>query len=1856
MAQKNTDILSLSPVLSDSRTALRQLHKDIAILEDTLNKSGGLRLNVTLNEQQLQQQIKNAVAQITTAFQNTVSSKNLSGRYSTVASAITRSDSGVSASLQKMFSEQQISISNLVRQQERLLSISSALTSAENQRLALLREQNNLLSTQNSNSISNNFYTAKAKNTSLPTINKIENQPHSEIPSDQANAIKGMNYLADGLSIASDIPALAEFAPALKITSSIVSFASKIKEEQEKVIQASIQKAYKLENSYDEKLTTISSNKQALTSLQDEFNKLSQGVDTYGRNISLSSEQLERYQQIVNQIVSVSPSLVAGFDAEGNAIARKNDLLEKAIKLQNQEYRATQKDKVSSANLKTTLTGYVNEYRNINNHKGESFEFSKEDAEFNMKYEFYRGFNSDINSKNYEDKRKALLGNISNTLGIENAINTYTVQISDGTRIFEGESYTRFWEDNKDAIADNIDEIISNLEKAGAANLGMTEEDFKEYIKSLSKAADIYLPVKEEADQLSDKVSTPFKEVAQANDNFVNLTAEQVDSLNHILSNIDIKDVSSSGLFSADPKLDAKKVDAIRTQVNNLTEAFAEVDQQPFEAFSSLQSQFENGTISIEEYKNQIGSLQKDFSKILGPIAEIIAASPQLKEAFDIPANADANNILKLLPDKLGVTTDTKEFKEVENLMNNIKSKFEDENFSSIKDNFALESMNINELRVLEQNFDHLGIAADSTVEDIKNKLHKLTDDSSLENIQFKVTFETEKMQDFEEKFEKFFAANRNTPQILTAPLIETTFAGASDTLKDKIADIIQNTETAEQALVAFKVAASGELLDLQDKAAKIQFKDAFGDSLNFDTIDSWDKFSAAIQKTTSAANALKTAQEEYNQTGSISLSTALGLISQNENFSKVLDFQNGKITLVKDAEKQLVEVQIEAIKASLQNRKTMLEQKIAALELSFGTNTLTRSLFMNTKANSLMSLSSLSELEKENLQKELNDLNQQLEATENFDINSLLSGSGSGGAASSSVDVYKEAFDKEYKALKHNLDMELITNQTYYDELNSLNQKYFANRKKYLDEYRQYELELYELQKTLSRNRIDDIQHEIDMLARQDTFGGTSQTAFAQIEKYAAIQNEIHAQAERARSHGVDANNDYLQELQTQWWEYADKSNEVYQKILDDADRNTAHQAELIERNEWDADGKERIAMYISMQEQVAREAERYRTMGYQDTSEEIQNLQKQWWGYRDSILEVYDDIYEKYKDTVEKRLNISSGIVDKESSKLSYLKSQFDKATTTEAQKVYANDIYNSANDQLWEAKQAQIRNTENVNQERERFAQLLSETGIQYSGTFDELFNIDGSVNNGAAESVRQMIQSIGNPDAYTKLFESILDAGSQGKTKWKETSDEIDNTLSLLQSLQDSYIDEQQKAFDLVVDMLRDRYDKEREFAEKMHEEELDRLDERRKIIEDTYNRQISLLDDLKTEEDYNLALGKEQDAETALIREIEKYSMIDTQAARTKVSELQKQLQEQQDKIAQMQRDKEYSDKKKALEEDRDLLLDNLDEKVEAENESYDELLKRLEDYYDEKNLYQQAQAALESGYINLFKEESIKSYDDVGKYGADTALKLTDAFKEYYTATGTMADQIALNENARILNSYKDICVQVDTLTKKLDKLRQQGFGADGLKGNTFDAYEEKINRLKTDGAYATQEILRTQNKITALEASGDDTSEQYAYLKLVAGMEKTRTLEVIKQRKAAENPKDRDITEQVDYLRFIVGILGEPMPKYHTGRMAAWLNTEEEHAILKTDETVLTRPVTEGLLSKLRKIDLLDGIFHTAALPYPAVVGNPAHSFAGIGDVNITIHADGTPDKRMLKSFGNDILSRLKVEIEKVR
>ena len=112
-----------------------------------------------------------------------------------------------------------------------------------------------------------------------------------------------------------------------ELAESVEELTSKFKEQHNEL--------QKLKGDYD------TSNESSMIS---KYEKLSKGVDSLGRNVSLTADEYSEYQSIVNQIADQIPSLISGYDSQGNAILKVKGNVEEltkayegVIKAQNRE-------------------------------------------------------------------------------------------------------------------------------------------------------------------------------------------------------------------------------------------------------------------------------------------------------------------------------------------------------------------------------------------------------------------------------------------------------------------------------------------------------------------------------------------------------------------------------------------------------------------------------------------------------------------------------------------------------------------------------------------------------------------------------------------------------------------------------------------------------------------------------------------------------------------------------------------------------------------------------------------------------------------------------------------------------------------------------------------------------------------------------------------------------------------------------------------------------------------------------------------------------------------------------------------------------------------------------------------------------------------------------------------------------------------------------------------------------------------------------------------------------------------------------------------------------------------------------
>lgn len=137
--------------------------------------------------------------------------------------------------------------------------------------------------------------------------------------------------------------------------------------------------------------------------------------------------------------------------------------------------------------------------------------------------------------------------------------------------------------------------------------------------------------------------------------------------------------------------------------------------------------------------------------------------------------------------------------------------------------------------------------------------------------------------------------------------------------------------EIAENAIEQVKEAAKGSWLNDVKEQLAVQAETFFPDVSSIEgAIDTWGELSAAMKNVSETYDTLADATKENNTLGHLSAQTVVDLISENENYATAMDVVDGKIKLNSDAERIMNEIKIETLKASID---AMIAENTAKIE-----------------------------------------------------------------------------------------------------------------------------------------------------------------------------------------------------------------------------------------------------------------------------------------------------------------------------------------------------------------------------------------------------------------------------------------------------------------------------------------------------------------------------------------------------------------------------------------------------------------------------------------------------------------------------------------------------------------------------------------------------------------------------------------------------------------------------------------------------------------------------------------------------------------------------------------------------------
>lgn len=419
-------------------------------------------------------------------------------------------------------------------------------------------------------------------------------------------------------------------------------------------VQKSIEKSNELTRTFRESQETGKQNISTFEELKSEFDRLSSGVDELGRNVSLSNDEYKKYQNIVSQIVGIHPELITAYDNEGNALANKNQLIERAIELQ----EALNQAEINSYLIKgpELFEGKVKESdtarKAIAQNKSEIIKMMMDGNPFNQS-EINSIFNDlGINISGFSDidklveKQEQIVSAAKNRLNIEDetankirdSIKSIAQQKNELDQLSSPlENYLKLWmQFSGGELFNNIDGSYKNALNDAIGELGLTGMSADVAQRHVTELANVFV-------SLADVVpSSKLKELQDnLSDGKVSLGeySQQVDGLEQRM------------LAAGDGSEQwAAAVDVVISSLNNFTDANNSVTASLEQSTTAFEENISTASEKIQEINSNIDNLQSSYKTLASAIDEynasgtmsidtlqaVLSLSPEYLTALDL--------------------------------------------------------------------------------------------------------------------------------------------------------------------------------------------------------------------------------------------------------------------------------------------------------------------------------------------------------------------------------------------------------------------------------------------------------------------------------------------------------------------------------------------------------------------------------------------------------------------------------------------------------------------------------------------------------------------------------------------------------------------------------------------------------------------------------------------------------------------------------------------------------------------------------------------------------------------------------------------------------------------------------------------------------------------------------------------------------------------------------------------------------------------------------------------------------------------------------------------------------------------
>ena len=577
---------------------------------------------------------------------------------------------------------------------------------------------------------------------------------------------------------------------------------------------------------------------------------------------------------------------------------------------------------------------------------------------------------------------------------------------------------------------------------------------------------------------------------------------------------------------------------------------------------------------------------------------------------------------------------------------------------------------------------------------------------------------------------------------------------------------------------------------------------------------------------------------------------------------------------------------------------------------------------------------------------------------------------------SSSSSDAETE-FEKAYNLHQHYLAMDQESVEDYVDWLSLAYKQAVADGSLSLEDAYQYEEEVYEKRKELFADYISDTEHQISIL-ENDPITDNSDKITA---LYQELQQKVHAQAEKYRAMGLDENDEAIQELQNQWWSYADAISQIREEAFSKNINDLNYGIETLKLNEGDS--SEILSTYDDILKAIRSEIEYYTSLGYSESSEIIRDLTGQLNDTKEEIIDYINEVVEEANDILDGFEEAYSTITDaaKEYASTGALSADSLQSILELSPKYLS--FLNDENGQLVLNKQAlqdiiaaktEEMAVENALAYSRQVLRAAQENDINSLITLTDVTKAVSNATWDMAYATLSLAKAIGTANGMDSgYFDSAADYVSKMQSLSRTAVSTISTYFSTLEEGYVSHADGLQTILDLTQDMIKWENEQLIDALEKEKEDYADIIDQKKELI------QLA-----KKQDDREKSVAEKLEKMAKLQGQIAQLSLDDSREAQAQRRSLEEELADLQKELADEQSDYSFEVQEEAL-----------DKELEAFEKSKDDEIEALEDMLSSaEKLYQAAIDRIGNGWDELYSDLLAWNYE----YGSTLEADLTAAW------------------------------------------------------------------------------------------------------------------------------------------------------------------------------------------------------------------------------------------------------------------